>query len=354
VFSDGHNHVYNMTRSIEQISENERYLVSLAYNNTVAIWEKILPEEGDAYSYDMVTRQAYRRDIDEYEFYQFQLQQAVQRGPGLALPAPRRTLPPDEVIMQYRTAVRADSNRSALIKSLLFKFPPSLIYIMPGSLLQVVICLRNGKVLVWQTLNNFMLQGHSVAVSHVVGFYERNDTYLVTFSKDTGELCLWNLNASVPKTEGKDAKTQTEARQLIKVVLTREFAASVRKITWNDVLRQLIICGDKVQFWGLWTKRQLKISGKKEDPLYWIIQLGERDKKMTCMHFDEKRSLMIAGFDDGSLSVYFVPTGQCLLLLPPTKSNQYFSLFHVDADSHTLIAVDDYCVHWRNLGKVYS
>jgi len=137
-------------------------------------------------------------------------------------------------------------------------------------------------------------------------------------------LCLWNLNTTVPNTEGKDGKTQSEARMLFKAVLTRDFAMSVRSVTWNDILRQLIIAGDKVQIWGLWTKKQLKHSGKKLEPLYWITQLGEREKKMTCMHLDDRRSLLVVGFDDGSLSAYFVPTGQCLIHLPPTKSNQYF------------------------------
>jgi len=223
---------------------------------------------------------------------------------------------------------------------------------MPGAVLHVVIALRNGKILVWQSLNNFILQSHKVAVSHAVGFYERDDTYLATFSKETGELCLWNLNNTIPNEENV-SKTQSETRLLFKVVLNREFSISVRRIVWNDVLRQLIIEGDKIQFWGLWTKRELKYSEEKQEPLCWIIQLGERDKKMSCSHLDERRSLLISGFDDGSLSVYFVPTGQCLMHLPPTKSNQYFSLFHVEADNHTLIAVDDYCIHWRNLGKVY-
>jgi len=50
---------------------------------------------------------------------------------------------------------------------------------------------------------------------------------------------------------------------LFKAVLTRDFAVSVRSVMWNDVLRQLIIAGDKVQIWGLWTKKTAKTQWKK-------------------------------------------------------------------------------------------
>ena len=42
---------------------------------------------------------------------------------------------------------------------------------MPGNTLQVVIGMRNGKVLVWQTLSNYVLTGHTKHITHCVGFY---------------------------------------------------------------------------------------------------------------------------------------------------------------------------------------
>jgi len=130
-------------------------------------------------------------------------------------------------------------------------------------------------------------------------------------------------------------------------VLPKEFAETVRSIVWQDLSRTVYVYGDRIHIWRL-----IKENNNTNKTLSWILQLGEKDKKITCQYYDQNRSLLITGFDDGSLAVYFVPTGQCMIHLPPTKSNQYFSLFHVEADTHTMIAVDDYCIHWRNLGKI--
>jgi len=199
VFSDGHNHVYNLNRSIEQISENHKNLVSLGYNNTVAIWEKIEEEHGDAHSFDIVTRNAMNKDIQEYQWYQFQLSQ-FQARPGVAPPQPRVQLKAVDVIEQFQFNLKKEPSRSCLLKSLLFKYPPSLVYMMPSSL-QVVIGLRNGKVLVWQTLNNFMLSSHTLPISHALGFNDYDDAFLITFSRLSGEFCLWNVNPTLDKTE---------------------------------------------------------------------------------------------------------------------------------------------------------
>jgi len=216
---------------------------------------------------------------------------------------------------------------------------------MPRSL-QAVIGLRNGKVLVWETLHNFMLSTHTLPISHVVGFYDNEDSYLVTFSKQSGEFCMWNVNPMLNKEEKEIRKLgESKERLLYKVVLPKEFATSVRVIAWQDLTRTVYLYGEKIHIWRL-------VKDENTATLNWILQLGEKDKKITCQYYDDKRSILITGFEDGSLAVYFVPTGQCMVQLPSTKSNQYFSLFHVEADNHTMIAVDDYCIHWRNLGKI--
>ena len=46
------------------------------------------------------------------------------------------------------------------MKSLLFKYPPSLIYLIPGDQLSLVIAMNSGKILFWEMLNNRILKGH--------------------------------------------------------------------------------------------------------------------------------------------------------------------------------------------------
>jgi len=287
------------------------------------------------------------RAVQDYNFFffQWQLQQAAGRPAGVPPPVPRVVLLPADTIQQYQFNLKNDPSRSCLLKSLLFKYPPSVVYMMPGSL-QVIIGLRNGKVLVWQTLNNFMLSSHSLPISHALGFYDADDSYLITFSKLSGEFCLWNINATLNKTEKQIKKIgESNERLLYKVVLPKEFATTVRSIAWQDLSRTIYVYGERVHIWRF-------LKDENATTLNWILQLGEKDKKITCEFYDDKRSLLMTGFEDGSLAVYFVPTGQCMVQLPSTKSNQYFSLFHVEADNHTMIAVDDYCIHWRNLGKI--
>lgn len=71
-FHDGHNHHHNMNRAIEQLTDNDRYVASvcliiffffgndyvqLAYNNTVAIWDKVAPTViPDAHAFPKFTR----------------------------------------------------------------------------------------------------------------------------------------------------------------------------------------------------------------------------------------------------------------------------------------------------------
>lgn len=548
-FSDGHNHQHNMNRAIEQIVDNDKYVVSLAYNNTVAIWEKIPTALGDAHSYDLTTRRKMQKEIDEYDFYQFRLAQwekdmvffkerqaqakaaragrgrgvgntpgtpvgpatrtpitspttvtttatsgtptstgistttsatgamgipkpenanttgtsttgtgtptpittttatgtanptiattttttgtatpttgtatpttvttttaavtatrtppAVARGSptsvsargtgrgarGAAQPAgrgrgrgrgqgpqedddpltwappvkpqPRTTLIKEDVLNAYKISLKQGVNKSSLIKSILFKYPPSLIYLMPGKNLQVVVGMKNGKVLVWQSLSNYLLSGHTKQISHCVGFFAGNsgeddgtNGYLVTFSSLAGELCLWFL--------GNQSQSIHVSRLLHKVNIELPFSKSVKHIYWQPLLNQLIICGDFVQMWHVQKTSSIdeedgeipppESENEPQKPSQFIkgAEFGVFGKKVTCMRIEHQRSLMFIGFDDGSIMIYFLPTGQCVAVLAPTKSNQYFSLFDIQVDEFTLIACDDYCIHWKALAK---
>jgi len=247
-------------------------LVSLAYNNTVAIWEKTDTEHGDAHSFDLINRQQMTKCIDEYTFYQWQIQQHHERYPAAPPPPPRTPIQPFDVIQQYQFHLKIEPSRSCLIKSLLFKYPPSLVYMMPRSL-QVIIGLRNGKILVWETLHNFMLTTHTLPISHIVGFYDNDDSFLVTFSKTSGEFCMWNVNPTLSKHEKEVKKIgESKERLLYKVVLPKEFSSTVRSIAWQDLTRTVYLYGEKIHIWRL-------IKDENTVTLNWILQLGEKDKK---------------------------------------------------------------------------
>eukprot|EP01124_Arcella_intermedia_P011498 TRINITY_DN17894_c0_g1_i1.p1 TRINITY_DN17894_c0_g1~~TRINITY_DN17894_c0_g1_i1.p1 ORF type:complete len:590 (-),score=118.49 TRINITY_DN17894_c0_g1_i1:38-1807(-) len=358
-FTDGHNHIHNMNRTIEQIVENDKYLVSLAYNNTVCIWEKKDPTFADAYSYEMHKRSAMKNDISDFEFYQFQVQLAESRN--VLPPRPSKKIRTAEEIHQYRLNLSTDEKRSALIKALIFKYPPSLIYIMPGTQLTVIVGLKNGKILLWQSLNNFMLQAHPLPISHAVGWevqetdaegHPRADHYLLTLCNQTGDLCLWNVNPSALGTEGKNAKSQTEARLLQRVVLGLDFSVSVRSMQWIPTLSQVMISGHCIHLWSVHIKQEAKYTlNSPREPLHWIAQLGSEDPKVTAECYDDNRSVIVVGFSDGSINVYFAPTAQCLIHLPHISPTNPFALHHIEMNDKTLIAVDDYCIHWRNLEK---
>lgn len=81
------------------------------------------------------------------------------------------------------------------MKSLLFKYPPSTIYLMPGKDLVLVVGMATGKLLVWESLNNHILKGHehkgtgksaffiNCSVTHCLGIKRNIDSvYLITCS----------------------------------------------------------------------------------------------------------------------------------------------------------------------------
>jgi WD40 repeat protein len=215
------------------------------------------------------------------------------------------------------------------------------IYIAPGEQLQVIIGLQSGSVLVWESLGNFVLKAHEGPVSHCVSFDKDEDRFLVTLSTKALDLAVWDLNPS--RTVSRTGKE----RMLCRVKLSK----TPLKMHWNATHEHLVfVMADCVQVWDLYTPGALRKSstGKLVFPLY---EISRAERKVSASHVDDARSLISVGYDDSAIWIYFLPTGQLLAKLAPTKSNQYFSVFAISSDETTFVAADDFCLHWRPIAK---
>jgi len=291
-FSDGHNHYHDMKCAIEQISENQKFVVSLAHNNTVAIWEKV-PPPYNAHGYALPDRRA------------------LSSG---------RTVP-------YGT-------RGPYLKSILFKFPPSVVYMMPGSELMVVIGTASGKVLVWQTYSNYLLKGHLTPIVEAIGFYRGDSTFLATIStKDNvSSLKVWDLTPGLER-------VGPEKRPIACGI----FAGKLENFKHDPATDQIITFGETVCIWNPWVN-----PGRVEmEPVFQI----KKDKKISCIQIDGSKGLLFLAQEDGFILIYFLVTCQIIAKIAPTRSNQYSSIFDFQMDQHTFVTVDDHCIHYKVLNK---
>jgi len=291
-FTDGHNHFHNMNLAIEQISENDKFVVTLAHNNTVAIWEKVAPPY-NAYGY---------------------------------APADRRTLGWSGRAVPY-------GKRGPYLKSMLFKFPPSLIYMMPGRELMVVIAMSTGKVLVWQTYSNFLLKGHTEPVQECLGFFRGDSTFLTTVSYKEGicSIKIWDLTPGMEKL-GPERKPIAEAT----------FNGKLRKLLYDSSSDVLITHADDVLIWNPFVLGDTSA----------MVPMFSIDKKASCISIDRNKGLLFLAQEDGFINIYFLATCQIVARLTPSRSNQYSAIFDFVMDPNTFVAADDHCIHWKVLGKL--
>eukprot|EP01126_Amoeba_proteus_P027007 TRINITY_DN2675_c0_g1_i7.p1 TRINITY_DN2675_c0_g1~~TRINITY_DN2675_c0_g1_i7.p1 ORF type:complete len:401 (-),score=88.55 TRINITY_DN2675_c0_g1_i7:143-1345(-) len=397
-----------MNRSIEQIRENDRYVVSLAYNNTVALWEKLPPNvKADAHAYSSATRADMAKQLEapaitqqmnqinhlleqqrelekriERQLAEFQRtqnkktstqsetqqQQQQQQQKQLQHEQDRCVLDSARLnaalsslkeresdlinaraqletrfptIFAGGTLIRRKEDlydkNGPYLKSLLFKYPPSIVYLFPGDQLLLIVGMVTGKILVWELLNNHILKGHTQKVTHCVGLKRNDDSlYLVTASSGdtTTELFVWDLT---PGVEQVHHVKHPVARAMLDGPLIN--------LLYSETTGYIVTEREgSLDFWHPWSltfQREMK-------PIHTLAL------PVVCVTLDSNRNLFYVGLEDGSVQIYFQPTCQHLASMRPTLSSQYYRIIDICANATTFAVFDSYCIHWRNLGFSYQ
>eukprot|EP01128_Nolandella_sp_AFSM9_P008540 TRINITY_DN5245_c0_g1_i1.p1 TRINITY_DN5245_c0_g1~~TRINITY_DN5245_c0_g1_i1.p1 ORF type:complete len:665 (-),score=127.13 TRINITY_DN5245_c0_g1_i1:44-2038(-) len=233
------------------------------------------------------------------------------------------------------------SSSQLKIKSMVFKYPPSVVYAVPGESLQFVFGLQNGNILVWHALGSYTLKAHKTAIDHALAFVKDDETYLISVSSRSLEMSMWNITPT--STVTRDGRE----KMMCKVKLT----APVRGVDWSEAHECIILeTAKSVLVWDLYTPGALRQSSSAQI-LFLLYSITREDATIASILLIDRNSLLLVQYSDSISQIYFLPTGQ--MVGENSALNQYFTPFTMLLDEFTFAQVDDSGIYWKNLVKWY-